>query len=127
MDTNTSTEHENENPVTELTPKELVMIAAVRDGDNRLANVLMEQMSPPSWTYERRLALHLIGVMGLEYPGLHESLFTNGDSPSALHDTIDALADALIDGMHTLGCPHDLTLAQILDRASSFPTEGDAS
>lgn len=124
MSENTNTNNET---LGELTPKELAMIAAVRDGDNRLANVLMEQMSPPSWTYERRLALYVIGAMGLEYPSLDDDVFTDYSSPSGLHRLIDVAADALISGMHTLGCPEHLTLAQILSYASDAPDPEEKS
>jgi hypothetical protein len=94
--------------------------AELLDNTIKAINRLNAFREKPVWTYERRLALHVLGVLGLGFPGLHDDLFTNGSSPSALHDSIDEIADALIDGMHELGCPASLSLAQILDCASSF-------
>lgn len=74
----------------------------------------------PLWTYERSLALYILGAMAIDYPGLSDDLFKVGGDPSNLHITIDTVAAALINGMHVLGCPDHLSLAQILDYASSW-------
>ncbi|MEO8391499.1 MAG: hypothetical protein ABI700_00765 [Chloroflexota bacterium] len=77
---------------------------------------------PTVWTYERRLAFYVLGAQAVGYPGLPDELL-NSDSTNTLESAIDTIADALIAGMHTLGCPADLSLAKILDYASSYGDE----
>lgn len=72
------------------------------------------------WTYERRLAMYILGVMAVELPGLRDDLM---DDSNMLTHLIEHVGDALIEGIHTLGCPHDLTLSQILDIASTYDIE----
>lgn len=112
------TDTPNTPTVTDLTPDEKLLIAAIRRGDRGAAAVRLARLAPPDWTYEQRTALAILGRLAVE-DALADDTLTSGSVDHVEH-LIDAMAEALIDALHVLGCPRELTLAQILDRASSF-------
>lgn len=104
-----------------LTEQEAALIEAVRSGDRAAADVRLATVVAPAQTYENRAALYILGylsIVGVLNDELIDSPHENGVGVLA-----DRLGEALLEALHVLGCPRELTLAQILDRASSYPTE----
>lgn len=69
-------------------------------------------------TYAERAALSLLGRLAVE-GALDPSLLYTPSADSFQH-LVSALADTLMDAMHTLGSPDTMSLETILDYASSF-------
>jgi hypothetical protein len=79
----------------------------------------------PVQTYENRAALFILGYLAIE--GVLNDTLIDSPHSNGVGNLADRLGAALLEALHVLGCPRHLSLAQILDYASSYTPETDGA